>query len=268
MVGVEKIAIVSGASSGIGKATAELLAKSGYTVYGLNRKKIELEGITFIATDLTDTKSIKAAVDEVVARHGRVDLLVNNAGMGISGSIENTSLERSKYIFDVNLFGAFELTKAVLPVMRAQNEGRIITISSLAAVFYLPFQGFYSATKAAVTALFNALQLEVKPFNIKITTIMPGDIKTDFTANREKNEDELEAYRARMEKSVAVMERDEQNGMSPSRIAREVLKQAGKKRPALNITVGAKYKFVALLAKILPPSFVNNIIYGIYGGNK
>lgn len=256
-----------GASSGIGKETAVLLAKNGYTVYGLNRKKIELEGVIFITADLTNPESIKAAVAEIVARHGRVDLLVNNARMGISGSIENTSLERAKYIFDVNLFGAFELTKAVLPAMRAQMDGRIITISSLASVFYLPFQGFYSATKSAVTSLYNALQLEVRPFNIKITTILPGDIKTDFTANRKKNEDELEAYQKRMQKSVAVMEKDEQNGMCASRIAREVLKQGRKKRPALNITVGAKYKLVAFLAKILPASLVNKLIYGIYGGN-
>lgn len=264
---MEKIAIVSGASSGIGKDTAELLAKNGYTVYGLNRKKAELQNITFITTDLTNPDSIKAAVSEIIAKHGRIDLLVNNAGMGISGSTENTELVRAKYIFDVNLFGAFELTKAVLPTMRKQNGGRIITISSLASVFYLPFQGFYSATKAAVTSLFNALQLEVRPFNIKITTILPGDIKTDFTANRKKNDDELEAYRARMEKSVAVMEKDEQNGMCASCIAEEVLKQATKKRPGLNVVVGAKYKLLAFLAKVLPAGFVNNMIYKIYGGD-
>ena len=264
---MEKIAIVSGASSGIGKETALLLADNGFTVYGLNRKKAEIKGITFITTDLTDSESIKAAVDAITKQHGRIDLLVNNAGMGISGSIESTRLERAKYIFDVNLFGAFELTKAVLPVMRGQNGGRIITISSLASVFYLPFQGFYSATKSAVTSLFNALQLEVKPFNIKITTILSGDIKTDFTANRKKNEDELEAYHARMGKSVAVMEQDEQNGMSASRIAKEVLKQTHKKRPKLNVVVGAKYKLFAFLAKLLPADFVNNIIFKIYGGD-
>lgn len=265
---MEKIAIVSGASSGIGKETALLLASNGYTVYGLNRKKADIENINFITTDITDAESIKAAVKEITERHGKIDLLVNNAGMGISGSIENTDFERAKYIFDVNVFGAFELTKQVLPYMREQKSGRIITISSLAAVFYLPFQGFYSSTKAAVTSLFNALQLEVRPFNISVTTIHPGDIKTDFTSNRKKNENELAAYRERMEKSVAVMEKDEQNGMPAISIAKEVLKQATKKHPDLNVVVGGKYKLVAFLAKIFPAGFVNKIIYKLYGGNS
>ncbi|NCA66845.1 MAG: SDR family NAD(P)-dependent oxidoreductase [Clostridia bacterium] len=265
---MEKIAIVSGASSGIGKDTALLLKDNGYTVYGFNRKKAEIAGINFIATDLTNTESIKAAVKEVIDRHGKIDLLVNNAGMGISGSIENTASDSASYIFDVNFFGTFELTKCVLPHMRAQMSGRIITIGSLASIFYLPFQGFYSATKAAVTSMFNALQLEVRPFNINVTTIMPGDIKTDFTANRKKNDYELPAYQERMKKSVAVMEKDEQNGMPASCIAKEVLKQATKKRPDLNVVVGSKYKLIALLAKVLPASFVNNMIYKIYGGDN
>lgn len=264
---MEKIAIVTGASSGIGKETALLLKQNGYTVYGFNRSKAKIDGIIFIKTDITDPTSIKAAVNEVIDRHGRIDLLVNNAGMGISGSIENTEDARAKYIFDVNFFGAFELTRQVLPYMRQQNTGRIITISSLAAVFYLPFQGFYSATKAAVNSLFNALQLEVRPFNIYVTNILPGDIKTDFTANRKKNEDELPAYQQRMQKSLEVMEKDEQNGMDASCIAKEVLKQATKKHPSLNVVVGFKYKIIAGLAKILPAGFVNKLIYMIYGGN-
>ncbi len=264
---MEKIAIVTGASSGIGKETALLLSANGYTVYGLNRKKAEIQGINFIATDLTDASSVAAAVKIIADKHGRIDLLVNNAGMGISGSTENTALEKAEYIFDVNFFGAFELTKQVLPFMRAQKAGRIITISSLAAVFYLPYQGFYSATKAAITSLMNALQLEVRPFNISVTTILPGDIKTEFTANRKKNDDELEAYRERMEKSVSVMEKDEENGMPASCIAKEVLVQATKKCPDLNVVVGAKYKLLAFLAKVLPAGFVNKMIYKIYGGD-
>jgi short-subunit dehydrogenase len=262
----KKIAIVTGASSGIGKETALLLSKSGYKVYGFNRKKADIAGIEFIPTDLVDAQSVAASVAEVIKREGKIDLLVNNAGMGISGSTENTKLESAKYIFDVNFFGAFELTKQVLPHMREAGGGRIINISSLAAVFYLPFQGFYSATKSALCSLFNALQLEVRPFNIKISNILPGDIKTGFTANRQKTQDELPAYAERMAKSVAVMERDEQNGMPPIAIAKAVLKQARKNKPKLSVTVGAKYKLVAFLAKILPAGFVNKMIYKIYGG--
>ena len=262
-----KIAIVTGASSGIGKDTAILLKENGYTVYGFNRKKAAIEGINFIEVNIIDSSSIKNAVDYVIAKHNKIDLLVNNAGMGISGSIENTQRENADYIFKVNFFGAFELTQIVLPHMRKQKSGRIITIGSLASVFYLPFQSFYSATKAAVTSLFNALQLEVKPFNIKVTTILPGDIKTEFTANREKTVNELPEYKDKMQKSLEVMERDEKNGMPALSIAKEVLKQAEKKNPSLTVVVGFKYKVVAFLAKILPSKIVNNAIYKIYGGN-
>jgi short-subunit dehydrogenase len=263
---MEKIAVISGASSGIGKETALLLAKNGYRVFGLNRKPAEISGVEFIQTDITDKESIKKSLAYIADKVGRIDLLINNAGMGISGSIEHTPSERASYIFDVNFFGAFELTRAALPLMK-QNGGRIINVSSLAAIIYLPFQGFYSATKSALNLLFSALQLEVKPFGISITNVMPGDIKTDFTSNRKKNEDDEGDYSERIKKSVAVMERDEQRGMPPSAVAKCILKQATAKKPKLNVAVGAKYKLVAFLVKILPSGLVNKLIYAIYGGN-
>ena len=151
--------------------------------------------------------------------------------------------------------------------MRENGGGRIINVSSLAAVFYLPFQGFYSASKAAINSLFSAMQLEVKPFNIKITNVMPGDIKTSFTGNRRKNEDVTPVYANRINKSVAVMEKDEQNGMPPSSVAEVIVKQAKSNKPKLIVTVGSKYKLLAFLSKLLPAGLVNNIIYSMYGGN-
>ncbi|MDD4316063.1 MAG: SDR family NAD(P)-dependent oxidoreductase [Clostridia bacterium] len=262
---MEKIAVISGASSGIGKETALLLAKSGYRVFGLNRTASDISGVEFVKTDITDNESIKSAIAYIAAKVGRIDLLVNNAGMGISGSIEHTPSERAAYIFDVNFFGAFELTKAALPHMK-KSGGRIINVSSLAAVIYLPFQGFYSATKAAVNLLFSALQLEVKPFGISVTNVMPGDIKTGFTSNRRKNEDDEGDYAERIKKSVAVMEKDEQRGMPPSAVAACILKQAKARKPRLNVAVGGKYKIIAFLAKILPSGLINKLIYAIYGG--
>lgn len=264
---MKQIAIVTGASSGIGKETAIMLYQAGYKVYGFNRSLSHIEGIEFIKTDITSSQSIKSSVAQVIKKEARIDLLVNNAGMGISGSIENTPTEKAKYIFDVNLFGAFELAKAVVPYMREQGGGRIINVSSLAAVFYLPFQGFYSSTKAAMNFLFNSLQLEVKPFNIHITNIMPGDIKTGFTANRQKNQADAEVYAQRIDKSVAIMEKDEQNGMSPSEVAKCIFKLAKAKKPKLSVVVGFKYKVLAFVAKLLPSGVVNNLIYKIYGGN-
>ncbi|HHU43667.1 MAG: SDR family oxidoreductase [Bacillota bacterium] len=259
-----QIAIVTGASSGIGKETAHTLIKNGYKVYGLSRTASDKE-IEFIKCDLTISDDIKNAVSQIIEKEGRIDLLVNNAGMGISGSIENTTIDKARYIFDVNLFGAFELAKAVIPYMREAGGGRIINISSLAAKVYLPFQGFYSSTKAALNMLFNSLQLEVLPFNIYVTNIMPGDIKTAFTQNRQKNTLEEGVYFERMKRSLAVMERDEQNGMPPQAVANLVLKAAKARRPKLNMVVGTRYRILDFLMKILPESLVKAIIYKIYG---
>ncbi len=263
---MSKVAIVTGASSGIGKETALLLLERGYTVYALSRKPTEIKNAKLIAADVTKTQEVQRAVAEVLRAEGKIDLLVNNAGMGISGALEDTSDERAEYIFDVNLFGAFRMAREVIPSMRENGGGRIVNLSSLGAVFYLPFQGFYSATKAAINALFCAMQLEVRPFGIQITCVMPGDIKTGFTGSRVKNENNNPAYRERIQKSVAVMEKDEQNGMSPAAVAKVVVRQAQRKKPKLLVTVGAKYKLVAFLAKILPAGLVNKILYAMYGG--
>jgi short-subunit dehydrogenase len=261
------IAIVSGASSGIGRETATLLQKNGYKVYAFNRSKTDIAGVEFVSVDITKIDDIKRGVAFVLEREGRIDLLVNNAGMGISGALEDTTDERAEYIFDVNFFGGFKLAREVIPSMRENGGGRIINVSSLAAVFYLPFQGFYSASKAAINSLFSAMQLEVKPFNIKITNVMPGDIQTGFTGNRRKNEDVTPVYADRINKSVAVMEKDEQNGMPPSSVAEVIVKQAKSNKPKLIVTVGSKYKLLAFLSKLLPAGLVNNIIYSMYGGN-
>ncbi|MFW5780482.1 MAG: SDR family NAD(P)-dependent oxidoreductase, partial [Bacillota bacterium] len=215
---------------------------------------------------ITKLQDIKNAVEIVIKKEGKIDLLVNNAGMGISGSVENTLRKSAKYIFDVNVFGPFELAKEIVPYMRKAGHGKIINISSLAAIIYLPFQGFYSSTKAALNMLFNSMQLELKPYNISITNIMPGDIKTEFTSNRQKNPKDDEVYKNRIEKSLAVMEKGEQNGMPPQAVANCVLKVAKASKPKLNIVVGLKYKVLVCIIKILPASLVERIIYLIYGG--
>lgn len=264
----DNIAIVSGASSGIGRETAILLMKSGYKVYAFNRRQTDIDGVEFVPVDITKIDDIKRGVTGVLEREGRIDLLVNNAGLGISGALEDTTDERAEYIFDVNFFGAFKLAREVIPSMRENGGGRIINVSSLAAVFNIPFQGFYSASKAAVNSLFTAMLLEVRPFNIKITNVMPGDIKTGFTDNRKKNEAASPVYAGRIANSVAVMERDEQNGMPPSAVAKVIVSQAARKSPKTAVSVGFKYKVLVFLAKILPVSLANNIIYSMYGGGK
>jgi NAD(P)-dependent dehydrogenase (short-subunit alcohol dehydrogenase family) len=262
---MNKTAIVTGASKGIGLSAAKMLRDNGYTVYGLSRSPVSEEGIYGILCDVTDTESVKNAVKTVIEKSGRIDLLINNAGMGISGAVENTSEEDAKYIFEVNYFGAFRMIRECIPHLR-QSKGRIINISSVAASLCIPFQAFYSSTKAAVDALAFALIPELKPFGIKITNILPGDTKTNFTSSRKKSQTVLDTvYGDRIERSVAVMEKDEQHGMPAEAVAKVILKTALKKNPPVYKAVGFKYKLFMFLNKILPKKLVIRVIGKIYG---
>ncbi|MGI6214153.1 MAG: SDR family oxidoreductase [Christensenellales bacterium] len=262
----KKVVLITGASSGIGLASAKLLAGAGYKVYALNRKPFEQEGITYISTDITKEEQIDNALSIIAQKEGKIDILVNNAGMGIYGATEYTDPADARYLFDVNFFAPVRLAQKVLPLMRKAGGGRIINISSLAQVFCLPFQSFYSSSKAALSALFSALRSEVKPFNIQVVNIMPGDIATGFTDNRRISISGQELYAARIEKNLGIIERDERNGMSAESIARAVLKSAGARKPKPNVTVGLKYTLFYVLAKVLPSNFVNKIMYMMYGG--
>lgn len=258
-----KVAIITGASSGIGKATAEYLSDKGYKVYGFSRRASN--GIESVCVDVTDRAALFEAVKEVFAREGRIDALINNAGMGISGAVEDTDDAAVRKIFDVNFFGTLHATQAVLPYMRKTGGGTIVNVSSAAAPLSLPFQAFYSATKAAVTSLTEALRIEVKPFGIKVASVLPGDVKTDFTAKREKNKSDNPVYGERIDRSVSKMERDEQNGMPARVIAREIYKLLKSKNPPVYKVGGRSYAFLVGLAKLLPKRTVSFLIGKLYG---
>lgn len=258
----DKIVVITGATAGIGKATGELFRKNGAKVVCIARRRSdEFDGVQ---ADITDKEAAEAAVKEIVSRYGRIDILVNNAGMGISGSVENTSPEDAHSIFELNFFGALNMIQAVVPVMRAQGGGTIVNVSSVAAELSIPFQAFYSATKSALSSLGAALRNEVAPFGIKVTAVLPGDVKTDFTSSRRKNAHDDPAYGDRIERSVAVMEHDEQNGMPPSVIAKLIVKCALMKRPPVSRVGGMKYVLLARLAKLLPARAVSYILGKMY----
>lgn len=258
---MSKIAIVTGASSGIGRCEKVRLEEAGFKVYNFSRHNIE-GGTNFVEVDVTDRKAVFDAVDKVVSTEGRIDLLVNNAGFGIAGAIETTPEELAKRQIEVNFWGAVNCTQAVLPHMRAQNGGRIINTSSVAAVFSIPFQTFYSCSKAAINSFTSALRNEVKAFNITACAVMPGDIKTGFTGNRIKTE-EHSAY-SNQERSIGVMEKDEINGMSPDVVAKKVKKLALKKRVSPLYTVGGKYKLLVFLSRFFSHKFCDKIVGGMY----
>lgn len=259
-----KIAVVTGASSGIGLATAELLSKNGWRVWGFSRRGgADSETLRHLSCDVTDEAQVREAFRTVFETEGRLDLLVNNAGFGISGAVEDTAVSDAKKQFDVNFFGCFLCSRAAVPYLRQSGGGRIINISSMAAVLPIPFQSFYSASKSAINALTLALGNELRPFGITVCALMPGDVKTGFTAAREKNGGSA-PYEAVVQKSVATMEHDEQTGMAPQTLAEAVLKLATKKRPKPLSACGVQYRLFAVLQKALPARWVNAIVGKIY----
>ncbi len=245
---MSKVVIITGGSSGIGLCTAAALLDRGCKVYELSRRDSEVEGITHLRCDITDEEQIKAAVAQVLDENGRIDILINNAGFGISGAVEFTETSDAQRLFDVNFFGMVRMNRAILPLMREQGHGRIVSLSSVAAPVPIPFQTYYSAGKAAVNSYTMALSNEVKPFGITVAAVMPGDIKTGFTAAR----------------SVAGMEKDEQTGMDPAAAGRFIADVALKNSRKPLYTIGLAYKGAVFLTKILPARWLNGLIGMIY----
>ena len=261
---MKKVCIVTGGSSGIGLETTKVFRDKGFTVYELSRRGCGAEGVKHICCDVTDEEAVKRAVDSVVSDEGRIDILVNSAGFGISGAVEFTSLEDAKRQFDVNFFGTVNVNKSVIPVMRKQGFGRIINVSSVAGPIPIPFQTFYSASKAAIDSYTMATANEIKPFGISMCAVQPGDTATGFTSAREKSAFGDEVYQGRIGRSVSGMEKDEQKGSSPEAAARYILRIAKKKRVKPLYTIGFTYKLFCFLAKLLPASLVNRLVGSLY----
>ena len=262
---MDKVVILTGGTSGIGPATAAQLRAKGCRVYEFSRR--EQQGDPFhMSVDVTDDAAVRRAVQAVFDAEGRIDLLINNAGFGISGAMEFTDPADAHRLMEVNLFGMDNVIRAVLPCMRRARAGRIVNISSVAGVFAIPFQAWYSISKAAVRSLTMALYNEVAPFGIQVTSVMPGDIRTGFTAARKKNNAGDEVYSGRISRSVARMEKDEQNGMAPEKAAQTIVKvalQKGRVKPYY--AIGLSYKFLVLLDSLLPCRLVRWLLFMLYG---
>lgn len=258
-----KTVVITGGSSGIGKATVELFADQGWQVFEWSRSGKSTDKVTHISCDVTQPEQTRAAAKQVLEQAGQIDVLISNAGFGISGAIEFTTTEDAHRQMEVNFFGALNSVQAVLPSMRERKSGRIIFTSSVAAVLSIPYQSFYSASKAAINALALALQNEVREFGIKVSVLMPGDVSTGFTAARKKSEDGMDAY-GNIRKAVAAMEKDEQGGMSPRQMAKDLYRIATRRCPAPQYIGGGQYKLFCLLDRILPKRFVNWVVGKLY----
>lgn len=267
----KRIVLVTGASSGIGKAAAQQLAKEGCTVYGTSRRgKYETMGpegasFTLLPMTLENEQTIRDAVQHILDRHGRIDVLVNAAGSGIAGAIEETTPEEAYTQFDVCFFGIVRTLNHVLPVMRAAGSGLVINIGSVASFFTLPFQGMYSAAKSALYAMTCALRMELKPFGIHVCQIEPGDVKTNFTQQRVITEKAKNtSYKVPFKRAVYEMVRSEMAGYAPERCAKTVSRAVRMKRPPARLCVDVQYKLLGIVSALLPWSFCEKIIMSMY----
>ena len=263
-VKTKKVAVVTGGSNGIGLATVEALQHAGVIVYELSRRTEVTHSANHIVCDVTNAQAVYAAVNSVIQREGQIDAIVCNAGFGISGAVEFTDIADVERQFDVNFFGVVNTVKAALPQMRAQCRGRIVIVSSVAGAIAIPFQTFYSASKAALNAYATSLANEMRPYGVTVTVVMPGDISTGFTAARNKSDLGDKEYGGRISRSVAKMEHDEQRGMKAAVAGKYICKQCLKKRIKPISAIGLSYKFLCVLAKVLPQRLVSRIVYQMY----
>lgn len=261
---MKKVILITGISSGFGKQTAKMLAEKGHIVYGTVRKNTESDNqVHHLKMDLTNSDSIKKAVSAVMANEGRIDVLINNAGMHTGGPIETSLIENIKLQMDTNFMGMVELTREVLPIMRKQGGGTIINFSSIGGLMGLPFQAFYSAVKFAIEGFSEALRMEIKQFNIKVVLINPGDFHTSNTANRRNflaptgNDD---PYQQQYEKSLAAIEKDEANGWNPEVLARKIVKIVECKNPCQRYIISSFEQKLAVVLKYILPGMLFRII--------
>ena len=256
-----KIALVTGASSGIGEATAQRLAAAGYKVYGTSRRGEQSGGRPFdmLSLDVTSDASVEAVVKQVIERHGRIDLLVNNAGIGVApGGAEESSIEQARAIFDTNFFGLVRMTRAVLPHMRQQGSGRIIHIGSVLGFLPMPYGALYSATKHAVEGYSESLDHELRTRGIRVSVIEPAYVKTPFDANFTEPDAKLDAYRqarAVVKKRVAEVMATAQG---PSVVADTVLKAANAAQPKPRYTPAGLASRLRLLRRFAPAGVLDS----------
>jgi NAD(P)-dependent dehydrogenase (short-subunit alcohol dehydrogenase family) len=263
---MKKVVMITGVSSGFGRKTAELLAKNGFSVYGTVRKDCEIDkSVNLVKMDLTNVDSINQAVANVIEKEGKIDILINNAGMHLGGPIEEAPAELFTRQMETNVNGLVYVLQAVLPHMRENGGGTIINFSSIGGLMGLPFQPFYSASKFAIEGLSEALRMELKPFNIKVIVINPGDFHTSNTANRTNITVPGGPYEKQFRKSQAKFENDENNGGNPEVMAKKLLKVVESKHPCNRYIIATfEQKFSIFLKRILPISWFSNILGSYY----
>ena len=265
---MQKVVFITGASSGIGKAIGEFLHHKDFIVYGTSRNPSKVENSIFplVALDVRDVNSIKVAISEVLAITNRIDVVINNAGVGITGPLEEIPLEEIKNNFETNLFGPVEVMKAVLPQMRTQKQGLIINITSIAGYMGLPYRSVYSSSKGALELITEALRMEVKSFGIHITNVAPGDFATNIAAGRYHAPVLKDsAYETTYGNTLREMDSHVDSGSNPNQMAEVIHKIINTPNPKIHYKVGAfMQKFSIVLKRILPDKVYEKMLMNHY----
>ena len=256
---MDKVILITGASSGIGKATADFLSDKGYIIYGTSRcpnKYQTPQKYSLLPLDINDEKSISNLIDIVLNKEKNIDVLINNAGVGITGPGEETSIKAMRDNFETNFFGPIKLMQQVLPSMRSNKKGLIINITSIAGYMGLPFRGCYSASKGALEIFSESIRMEVKKYGVNITTIAPGEFATDISRRRYHSPIKEGQNKKIYEESLNKMNSHVANGSNPNHIARYIFKLINIKSPNVHYTVGAWFQIFSIFLKNILPDFL------------
>ena len=261
------VILITGISSGFGRAIALKLSSNGHKVYGTYRHSSEqIPGVTYLKADVLDEDAVRSAVNAVIQAEGRIDVFINNAGMGIGGPLEFISIDDARRQMDVNFIGMVKFLNLVVPIMRNQHQGHIICISSIGGLMGLPYQGMYSASKFATEGYCEALRLELRRFGIHVTVINPGDFSTGFTASRTKvcPTEAMTAYPG-YARSMQSIEKDEKTGLKTEHLARRISRILLKKHPRNRYIIATPVqKASVLLKRILPSKWYDRILASYY----
>ncbi|WP_350285594.1 SDR family oxidoreductase [uncultured Croceitalea sp.] len=264
----KKVVLITGGSSGIGKATGIYLTEKGHQVYGTTRdlsKYQDFNAFPLLQLNVNNEDSITSAVSRIVSETGRIDVLLNNAGVGITGPIEETPISEINNAFDINFNGPLRMINAVVPQMRTQNQGLIINITSIAGYMGLPYRGIYSATKGALELATEALRMELKEFNIKMTSLAPGDFATNIASGRYHAPFSADSPYTQYEKTLHMINEDVDNAGDPIEVAKQVLRIINAKNPKVHYKVGDfMQKFSLVLKRILPDKVYERLLLNHY----
>lgn len=264
----QRVVLITGASSGVGQATARHLAQHGYSVFGTSRDPARAEaipGVEMLALDVRSDAGVSACVTAVMDRAGRLDLLVNNAGYELAGAIEETSLDEARAQFETNFFGVVRMVGAVVPVMRRQRQGQIITIGSLSGLTSIPFMGLYSASKSALEGYMDALRMELAAFSIRVSLVEPAFLNTPMKHKRQVSAGQIPDYDQWRQRAFTSIRAQEEKGPGPQLVAESVLRIASSAAPRLRYLVGSQANFVARLMWLLPAGVYERAKMGSFG---